>query len=102
MEIRNLCDKYYARQDQSGSHGMNIINQINVLVKQGLCTGKIFFYMNWKGHWRSPRLGTCFAQHLPVRIFARGVTRGSGEMTTDALVIPISKLVVSGRTVGGT
>ena len=33
MEIRNLGDKYYARLDQSDSHGRSIINQINVLVK---------------------------------------------------------------------
>ena len=46
-------------------------------------------------------LGTCFAQHLLVRIFARGVTQGSVEMTADAPVIPISKLVKSGRTIGG-
>ena len=26
----------------------------------------------WKGHQRCLRLGTCFAQYLPVRIFARG------------------------------
>ena len=38
MEIRNLGDKYYARLDQSDSHGRSSINQINVLVK-GLCTG---------------------------------------------------------------
>ena len=46
-------------------------------------------------------MGTCFVQHLPVRIFARGVTQGSGEMTADAPVIPLSKLVKSGRTIGG-
>ena len=45
--------------------------------------------------------GQCFAQHLPMRIFARGVTQGSGKMTADAPVIPISKLVKSGRTIGG-
>ena len=33
MEMRNLGDKYYARLDQSDSHGRNIINQTNVLVK---------------------------------------------------------------------
>ena len=53
---------------------------------------KIIFYRNWKGHWRCLRLGTWFAQHLPVRIFARGVTQGSGEMTADAPVIPRSKI----------
>ena len=40
MEIRNLGDKYYARLDQLDSHGRSIIYQINVLVKQGLCTRK--------------------------------------------------------------
>ena len=33
-----------------------------------------------------------------MRIFARGVNQGSGEMTVDAPVISISKLVKSGRT----
>ena len=33
MEMSNLGDKYYARLDQSDSHGRCIINQINVLVK---------------------------------------------------------------------
>ena len=79
-----------------------IMNQINVLVKtRPMHRKKIFFYRSWKGHWRCPRLGTCFAQHLPVRIFARGVTQGSREMTADTPVIPISKLVKSGRTIGG-
>ena len=102
MEIGNLGDKYYARLDQSDSHGRSIINQINVLVKQGLCTGEIlFFYRKWKGHWRCPRLGTCFAEYLPVRIFVSGVTQGSGEMTADAPVIPRSKLLKSEWTIGG-
>ena len=35
-------------------------------------------------------MGTCFPQHLPVRIFARGVTQGSGEMIADTSVIPRS------------
>ena len=89
MEIRNLGNKYYARLDQSESHGRSIINQMNVLVKtRPVHKEKIFFYRNWKGHWRCPRLGTCFTQHLPVRIFTREVTQGSGEMTADAPVIP--------------
>ena len=99
MEIRNLDDKYYGRLDQSDSRGRSIINQINILVKTRPVhrRKKIFFYRNWKGHWRCLRLGTCFTQHLPVRIFTRGVTQGSEEITTDAPVIPISKLVKSGR-----
>ena len=32
---------------------------------------------------------------------ARGVTQGLGEMTADAPLIPRSKLVKSGRTLGG-
>ena len=54
--------------------------------------GGNYFYRSWKGHWRCPRFGTCFAQHLPVRIFARGATQGSGKMTADAQVIPRNKL----------
>ena len=40
-------------------------------------------------------------QHLPIWIFARGVTQGSGQMKTDAQVISRSKLLKSGRTIGG-
>ena len=85
MEIRNLGDKYYVRLDQSDSHGWSIINQLSVLIKTGpVHRGKIFFYRNWKGHWRYPRLGTCFASNiLPVRIFARGVMQSSGEMIAE-------------------
>ena len=63
--------------------------------------GGIIFYRNWKGHLRCPILGTCFIQHQPVRIFARGVNQGSGQMTANAPVILRSKLFKSGRTIGG-
>ena len=92
MEIRNLGDKYYTRLDKSDSHGRSNINWINVLVKtRPVHRGKDIFYRKWKGHWRCLRLGTHFAQHLPVKIFARRVTQGSGEMTADTPVIPINK-----------
>ena len=37
------------------------------------------FHRILKGHWRCLRLGTCFAQHLPVRIFARGTCQKLGN-----------------------
>ena len=39
---------------------------------------------------------------MPVWIFARGVTQGSGKMKADAQVIPSSKVLNSERTIGRT
>ena len=95
MEIRNLGDEYYPRLDQSDSHGRSIINQINLPVKtRPVHWGeKYSFTGTGKATGGAQSWGHVFAQHLPVRILARGVTQGSGEMTADAPVIPRNKLV---------
>ena len=45
MEIRNIDDKYYARLDQSDSHGRSIIKQINVLVKTRPVRGENYSFI---------------------------------------------------------
>ena len=93
MEIGNLGDKCHIRLDHLNSHGRSIINKImcnDTSEKKACAHGKIIFHRNSKGHWRCQSLGICFIQHLPVKIFARGVTQGSGKMITESQVIPRS------------
>ena len=52
--------------------------------------GKLFFIGTGKATGGVQGLGHVLSQHLPVRIFARGVTQGSGKMTADAQMIPRS------------
>ena len=62
--------------------------------------GKIIFIATEKATGDAHAWGHVLPQHLAVRIFARGVTQGSQKMTVDAPVIPRSKLLKSGRTIG--
>ena len=46
--------------------------------------GKIIFIGTGKATGGAQGWGHVFAQHMPVRIFARGINQGSGKITADA------------------